>query len=92
LITHSITVINTSLSSKGSDDPFSIQAFSVCDQGPGVSEYVMERVLERFYSLPRPKGTARNSDLDLSFVCAVAELHGGRGAVASLVLPLKRLA
>jgi two-component system sensor histidine kinase CreC len=72
--------------------------FTVSDQGPGVPDYALQRVFERFYSLPRPDGASRSSGLGLSFVREVALLHGGwvslenqdrRGAVARLVLPLK---
>jgi two-component system sensor histidine kinase CreC len=68
----------------------------VADRGPGVPDFAVERVFERFYSLPRPDG-ARSSGLGLSFVREVAALHGGRialanreggGAEATLVLPL----
>jgi two-component system sensor histidine kinase CreC len=73
--------------------------FSVSDEGPGVPEYAMQRVFERFYSLPRPDGSPRSSGLGLGFVHEVAILHGGEvtlknreaiGAVACLVLPLKK--
>lgn len=68
----------------------------VADRGPGVPDYALERVFERFYSLPRPGGGARSSGLGLTFVAEVAELHGGRatlqnreggGAVARVELP-----
>lgn len=69
----------------------------VVDRGPGVPDYALGRVFERFYSLPRPHGGGRSSGLGLPFVAEVAELHGGRatlanredgGAVASVVLPV----
>ncbi len=72
--------------------------FTVSDEGPGVPDYALQRVFERFYSLPRPDGAPRSSGLGLSFVREVALLHGGRvslenrdrrGAVARLVLPLE---
>jgi two-component system, OmpR family, sensor histidine kinase CreC len=68
----------------------------VADRGPGVPEYALGRVFERFYSLPRPQGGSRSSGLGLCFVSEAAELHGGRaelrnredgGAVAALLLP-----
>ncbi|TXH72246.1 MAG: two-component system sensor histidine kinase CreC [Lysobacteraceae bacterium] len=68
----------------------------VLDRGPGVPDYALERAFERFYSLPRPQGGSRSSGLGLCFVAEVAELHGGRaalanrdegGTVASLILP-----
>ena len=51
------------------------------DRGPGVPAYARERVFERFYSLPRPRGGARSSGLGLSFVREVAALHGGEAAL-----------
>jgi two-component system, OmpR family, sensor histidine kinase CreC len=69
----------------------------VADRGPGVPDYALGRVFERFYSLPRPQGGSRSSGLGLCFVGEAAELHGGRaelsnredgGAVASILLPL----
>ncbi|WP_019398476.1 two-component system sensor histidine kinase CreC [Pseudoxanthomonas sp. GW2] len=68
----------------------------VLDSGPGVPDYALERVFERFYSLPRPDGQPRSSGLGLPFVREVARLHGGRawlanraggGAEAGLALP-----
>ena len=68
----------------------------VADRGPGVPDYALPRVFERFYSLPRPGGGSRSSGLGLCFVAEVAALHGGRagltnrqggGATARLVLP-----
>ncbi len=73
--------------------------FEVSDEGPGVPDYALPRVFERFYSLPRPRGGSRSSGLGLCFVAEVAALHEGRaaldnregaGAVASLELPATR--
>ncbi|RZA11944.1 MAG: two-component system sensor histidine kinase CreC, partial [Lysobacteraceae bacterium] len=38
----------------------------VADHGPGVPDYALDRVFERFYSLPRPDGGARSSGLGLN--------------------------
>ncbi|MDC7806648.1 two-component system sensor histidine kinase CreC [Luteimonas sp BLCC-B24] len=71
-------------------------AITVADRGPGVPAYALDRVFERFYSLPRPHGGSRSSGIGLAFVAEVAALHGGRatlgnrdggGAVATLELP-----
>jgi two-component system sensor histidine kinase CreC len=71
--------------------------FDVLDEGPGVPEYALPRVFERFYSLPRPQGGSRSSGLGLCFVAEVAALHDGEatlanrdagGTQASLVVPL----
>jgi two-component system sensor histidine kinase CreC len=55
--------------------------FAVEDAGPGVPDYALPRVFERFYSLPRP-GTARKSTgIGLSLVREIAHLHGGDAAL-----------
>jgi two-component system sensor histidine kinase CreC len=68
----------------------------VVDRGPGVPDYALPRVFERFYSLPRPQGGSRSSGLGLCFVAEVASLHAGSarlrngdegGTIASLDLP-----
>ena len=68
---------------------------AIADRGPGVPDFAVARVFERFYSLPRPDG-ARSSGIGLSFVREVAALHGGEarlanreggGALAELELP-----
>ncbi|MFQ2271100.1 beta-lactam sensor histidine kinase BlrB [Aeromonas enteropelogenes] len=70
--------------------------FRVCDQGPGIPDYALPRIFERFYSLPRPD-RGKSSGLGLSFAHEVAHQHGGRltlvnrqqgGASAELWLPL----
>lgn len=49
----------------------------VADRGPGVPDYALPRVFERFFSLPRPGGRSRSSGLGLAFAAEVATLHGG---------------
>lgn len=69
---------------------------AVEDSGPGVPEYALARVFERFYSLERPDTKRRSSGLGLAFVKEVADLHRGTvsltnrpqgGASARLTLP-----
>ncbi|HMA64915.1 MAG: two-component system sensor histidine kinase CreC, partial [Fibrobacterota bacterium] len=69
---------------------------SIKDQGTGIPEYAIEKIFERFYSLPRPDTKRKSSGLGLSFVHEVAALHGGsirlvnnekKGACAILTLP-----
>ena len=68
----------------------------VVDEGEGIPDYALERIFERFYSLPRPLSGKRSSGLGLTFSKRVIELHGGsitlenlasRGACASITLP-----
>lgn len=71
---------------------------TVEDTGPGVPDYALERIFERFYSLPRPDTGRKSSGLGLSIVREIARLHGGEivlanragggGARAALSLPL----
>lgn len=69
---------------------------SVTDNGPGVPNYALTRVFDRFFSLPRPDTGKKSSGLGLAFVREVALLHQGAvnlenapegGAVATLDLP-----
>ena len=49
---------------------------TVCDTGCGIPDYALERIFERFYSLPRENGQ-KSSGLGLAFVREVARLHQG---------------
>jgi len=70
----------------------------VQDQGPGIADYARERLFERFFSLPRPDGSAKSTGLGLPLVKEIATLHGGEislenaqegGAVATMRIPLR---
>ncbi len=67
------------------------------DTGAGVPAFALERVFDRFYSLPRPDTGRKSSGLGLSIVREIAHLHGGEarlenraevGARAWLELPV----
>ncbi len=49
----------------------------VRDHGPGIPEFALPRLGERFFSLPRPGTGRKGTGLGLAFVHAVARLHGG---------------
>jgi len=49
----------------------------ITDSGPGLPDFAIDRVFERFYSLPRPRTGRKSSGLGLCFVRETAELHGG---------------
>lgn len=56
---------------------------SVADDGPGIPDYAMERIFDRFYSLPRPGSERKSSGLGLCFAKEAIELHGGQLALAN---------
>lgn len=55
--------------------------FVVEDAGPGVPDYALPRVFERFYSLPRPGAERKSTGLGLALVREIAHLHGGEAAL-----------
>ena len=71
--------------------------WSVQDEGPGVPDYAVDKIFDRFYSLPRADTREKSSGLGLCLVREVSDLHGGsvtlanvsqpRGCKASLTLP-----
>jgi two-component system, OmpR family, sensor histidine kinase CreC len=76
--------------------------FTIQDQGPGIPEFALSKIYDRFFSLPRPDGR-KGSGLGLSLAAQVAKLHGGKvqvanapllgmktGCAASLSIPDKR--
>lgn len=56
---------------------------TVDDRGPGVPDYALPRVFERFYSLPRPGTTRKSTGLGLALVREIAHLHGGDASLAN---------
>ena len=73
---------------------------SVRDHGPGVPDYALDRIFEKFYSLRRPDTGKKGTGLGLAFVREIAHLHGGEaqlsnhaegGALASLILPVMNM-
>jgi len=71
---------------------------AVRDKGPGVPDYALGKVFDRFYSLRRPDTGKKSSGLGLTFARETAALHGGEtalenspdgGARATLTLPLE---
>jgi two-component system sensor histidine kinase CreC len=58
-------------------------SFTVEDRGPGVPDYALPRVFERFYSLPRPGTERKSTGLGLALVEEIAHLHGGDATLAN---------
>ena len=61
--------------------------WSVRDQGPGIPDYALNRIFDRFYSLPRSDTQDRSSGLGLCLVKEVSELHGGEVRVENVEGP-----
>jgi two-component system, OmpR family, sensor histidine kinase CreC len=66
------------------------------DQGAGIPDYALDKIFDKFYSLPRPNSQPKSTGLGLNFVQEVAKLHGGSvslsnhqdgGAIAIFTLP-----
>jgi two-component system sensor histidine kinase CreC len=57
---------------------------TVDDAGPGIPDYALKRIFEKFYSLGRPDTGRRSSGLGLPFAREVAALHGGDVSVENM--------
>ena len=49
----------------------------ILDEGPGIPAYALNKIFERFYSLPRQSTGKRSSGLGLCFSREVAHQHHG---------------
>ena len=56
---------------------------AVQDTGPGVPDYALPRLGERFFTTARPSGERSGSGLGLAIVRRVMALHGGQMVVAN---------
>jgi two-component system, OmpR family, sensor histidine kinase CreC len=56
---------------------------TVDDTGPGVPDYALGKVFERFYSLPRPASGRKSTGLGLTFVKEAVALHNGSVGLAN---------
>ena len=50
---------------------------AIKDQGAGIPDYALDKIFDKFYSLPRPNTQQKSTGLGLNFVQEVAKLHGG---------------
>jgi two-component system, OmpR family, sensor histidine kinase CreC len=68
---------------------------TITNQGPAIPDYALDKIFNRFYSLPVPDTGKKSTGLGLSFVREAAALHGGRvavrnipgGVLAEIILP-----
>ena len=70
----------------------------ILDEGTGIPDYAIEKIFERFYSLPRPISGAKSSGLGLAIVAEIIKEHSGnisirnreeKGVEVELSFPLK---
>ena len=59
----------------------------VSDNGPGIPDYALDKVFDRFYSLPRPESGKKSSGLGLCFSKQIIELHGGSLKISNKPAP-----
>lgn len=91
LIRHAITnILQNALEFTPRDGAISVQTTAaryghvecvVEDTGPGIPEYALHRIFDRFYSLKRPDTGKKSSGLGLSLVREIMTLHGGAADV-----------
>ena len=107
LISHALTnVIQNAVEFSGLDDTVTVSIgrtddcaeIIVADNGPGIPTYALDKVFERFYSLPRPDTGRKSTGLGLLFVKEVMILHRGQvrlenrpegGVKVTLIFPLE---
>ena len=86
------SVININISQQENQAIIRIQ-----DQGAGIPDYAIDKIFDKFYSLPRPASGQKSTGLGLNFVQEVVKLHGGKitlsnhaegGVIATILLPL----
>lgn len=53
------------------------------DQGAGIPDYALDKIFDKFYSLPRPSTNQKSTGLGLNFVQEVAKLHGGNVTISN---------
>ena len=59
------------------------QSITIRDQGPGIPEYAVDKVFDRFFSLPHPVTGKKSTGLGLSFVKQILTLHDAEITLAN---------
>ena len=71
----------------------------VIDQGSGIPDYALQKIFDKFYSIPSASTSKKGTGLGLSFVKESVQLHGGnisitnnseKGVTAEISFPLKQ--
>ena len=61
-----------------------MHTIEIIDEGPGIPDYALEKIFNKFFSLNRPDTDKKSTGLGLNFVKEVAELHGGKIIIENL--------
>ena len=56
---------------------------SITDSGAGIPDYAVDKIFEKFYSLPRPNSGAKSSGLGLAIVQEIVQLHNGTVSISN---------
>ena len=72
---------------------------NIYNDGEAIPDYALDRLFERFYSLPRPNTGQKSTGLGLALTRTILELHGGTvrignvagGVEAVIELPLNNI-
>ncbi len=56
----------------------------IIDHGPGIPDYALQKIFNKFFSLNRPDTDKKSTGLGLNFVREVAELHDGRISIENV--------
>lgn len=63
---------------------------TICDRGSGISDYALDKVFDKFYSLHRPQNSQnagqKSTGLGLNFVQEVVKLHSGSVTLGNIQL------
>lgn len=57
---------------------------AITDEGPGIPDYALEKIFDKFFSLKRPDTDKKSTGLGLNFVREVAKLHNGNISIENL--------
>jgi len=80
----------------GAEEKEGLTVITMADSGPGIPDYAIDRVFERFYSISKPDSKQKSSGLGLAFVKEIIDLHQGEitiknnktgGAIVEIKLP-----
>jgi two-component system sensor histidine kinase CreC len=55
----------------------------ITDEGPGIPEFALNKIFDKFFSLPKPETGKKGTGLGLAFVKEVSRLHGWKVSISN---------